>query len=202
MSGIFRAAIRSRYSGVDFVNVLWARGYVSAIGSAETPTAEQVAAALGTHLMPTYRDVLQSDYTVADVTVERIVGGAVTEAAVAAVGANGTLDSGPGGPLPREVCMLLRLTSSRPGRSGKGRLYIPSPLRSNTLDGPDAWLTSNAYWTKVGTLGTTLVAGVVDTFDTGLTFGVYSRVHDEFNPLVGQARDPRPHWLRSRMTAP
>lgn len=202
MAGIFRIACRSRYVGVDFVNVLYAKCGLADFESSGTPTAEAVATAVGTGLMPTYRAVLSPDYSVADVTVERIVDRLVTEAAVAAVGANGTLDSGPGGPLPREVCMLLRLTSTRAGRSGKGRLFLPGPLKSNTLDGPDAWLTSNAYWTNAGTLGALLVTGFVDADDTAVNFGVYSRVHDEWNALVGQARDARPHWLRSRMTAP
>lgn len=202
MAGIFRCALRSRYVGVDYVNVLWGKGSISAFDSADTPLAEEVAACLGTELIPTYRGVLNEAYSVADITVERVVGGAVVETAVAAVGLNGTLGAGAAVPLPREVSMLLRLTSSRAGRSGKGRLYLPSPLNATQLTSPDSWATGEPYWTKAGLLGALLLTDIVDTADTLVSFGVYSRVHDEWNRLVGQARDERPHWLRSRMTAP
>lgn len=101
--------------------------------------------------------------------------------------------------------MVVKLSTALATRSGRGRIFIPSPRRAGQLTSPDQWDTAATYWTGVGSFATALVAGTNatiggDTFH--LTTGVWSRLHGTFQPCTGFVRRRQPHWLRSRSTAP
>lgn len=201
MSAIFRVAVRSRYAGADLVNVLHCQGSVSAFGDPATPTAAAVAAAVKAHFIPIYRTAIATPITVQDVRVARLSAGDEVEVALEDVNLAGLLAVSTTH-LPREICMLLKLQTGHAGRHGRGRVFLPSPLDAGFMSDPDTFLGSGGYWTGAASIATDLVNGFVFTDDTAINWGVYSRADNALYDLTGVARDPRPHWLRSRMSAP
>jgi hypothetical protein len=196
MADIFSAAVRSTFAGVDFVNVL----HVSGDSGSGHADPLDVATAVWSWLGADYRACLNSAYTVREVTAEKLVGGHAVSVGVHEVNLAGTLSCA--GVCPRELALLVRLQSTHAGRRGKGRMFLPSPLGSDALSSQDIWSTSHAYWTAAGTLSTLLTTGGGTFGGIAIAFGVYSRKDDALYPIAGVNRDVRPHWLRSRMTAP
>lgn len=167
------------------------------------PDADGLAAALGGTFNTLYRACIPSPYTVDLLTVRSLTSGLNREGSMN-INAAGTLAAG-SGTLPREVTMVLSLRTLMATRSGRGRMFFPSPLASSYLSAPDAWSTTTGYYTAVGAFGTALTATYTyaiggDSFQ--VTPGVWSRTSGVFNPLVTTIRRTQPHWLRSRATAP
>ena len=103
--------------------------------------------------------------------------------------------------------MVLTWRTDLATRSGRGRIFVPSPLGSATLESPDKWDPEAQYWIHAGTFGDNFTSPF--TFNYGvllesatLTGRVWSRVNDEGHDVTSFIRRTRPHWLRSRSTAP
>lgn len=189
-------------NGVQYVNTLCAHVQQTVLDLADLG-ASDVASAVDTWLRTKYRDVLAAAYTFDEIQVRELFTETPAEAA-STVGLAGTLTPG-SGQLPREVCMVLSFKSDVATRSGRGRIFIPSPQNSSYLVAPDTWSTSGAYWTNVGALGAQLLTGQNVTFnliDYHVSLRIHSRKHNATYDVKSYLRRPAPHWLRSRSTAP
>jgi hypothetical protein len=148
--------------------------------------------------------VLQSAY-VFDVVASRELYTDTPSVGESAVGVAGTLGAGTG-LLPRECCMVVTLRTAVATRSGRGRMFLPSPLYSSNLASQDAWATGTGGWySAVGTFMDKLMAGVDvthSTFGHHLSLRVHSRRHATSYDVTSYVRRLQPHWLRSRMTSP
>jgi hypothetical protein len=164
------------------------------------------AEALDQWLRDDYLTLLVPNYTVDAFTIREL---GVEEPAVheVAVGDAGTLSSQTG-ELPAECCMVITWRTAVATRSGRGRQFIPSPRGSGALSGPDTWKVSGPYWEHAADWIALIVAGHTFSYGEGgleesqLTPEVWSRVHNTGHDITSGVRRSRPHWLRSRSTAP
>ena len=198
----YAAAFHSTFSSVLFVNSFAVR-CDGVLPGAPDLGAGTVADEVSTWLTTAYRAMLPAAYSVSDVSVRELYTSTPAQG-VHAISAAGTL-SGSSGNLPREVCLILSLKSAVATRSGRGRMFIPSPLNSGFLSSQDVWDTASAYWSAVNTFGNALLAGRTFTsgvLDYHLSCRIHSRTRNEDYDLTSFVRRPQPHWLRSRATAP
>jgi hypothetical protein len=151
-----------------------------------------------------YLALLSPSWRCNEVTLEELTSGA-DETAVHVVDAVGTLAVSSGN-LPVEVAGVLSIRTAKATRSTRGRMFLPSPLQSGQLSGPDTWQTvGTTYGAKCIAFGTTLLAG--HDFSESLinyhqSFGIWSRKNESFQDATSTVFRTVPHWLRSRSTAP
>lgn len=199
----YRAALRSTDSiGTEYVNTFAIK--VEATGPDLTePTATQVADQVNTWLNTAYRACLHPGLTFQDVNVHQLFSGTPVAGlkVVGQVGQLGALS----GFVPREVCCVLSLKTAVATRSGRGRLFIPTPRYSDYLSGQDLFDPAGNYWIKIGLLGDALLAGRTFTessVEYHMSTRVHSRVRNVTYDVTGYQRRSQPHWLRSRASAP
>jgi hypothetical protein len=175
-------------------------------GNLEKADAGEIIDACESWLKTEYLAMLCSRWTLAELVLRGIraqdgVLAAKSESAA------GTLYAGTDD-LPKEICQVMTIRTNYAKRSGHGRIFIPSPLKSAALQTNNTWKTSDTYWTHAATFGDKLLAqhsfsyGTLGGFTGNLVCNVYSRVHDEIHEMSGYVRRPNPHWLRSRATSP
>lgn len=175
-------------------------------GDLEQADPGEILGAANTWLFNLYKACLRSSYTVNELQLRGIRAQYGVEETLAK-GETGTLTAGTG-TLPWEVCMVLSLKTNYAARSGRGRMFIPSPLSSSYLTSPSQWSTGSAYWNAVHALGEAIKTPHNFTFGTGGAFSadlvanVYSRAHNDIHEIRGYVQRQQPHWLRSRSTAP
>lgn len=114
--------------------------------------------------------------------------------------------------LPNEVCGLLHIATDAAIRSGRGRMWLPSPRASNAVTADGKWDHTAGYWLAVQALITQMghlnSGGSVWTglYGSGASFGVgvLSRTRRfrgdpqfAFHATAYSLRD-KMHWLRSR----
>jgi hypothetical protein len=155
-----------------------------------------------------YRACLSADYTVDRLTAFGILGHESEKEH--AIGLAGTLASIGGGPLPKECVCVLTLKTETPGRSGRGRMFIPSPRQANYVRDPTEWqppsaIVGNQYTTAITAFRDALLAGH-DFTEASLNYHLSARVWSRTDGLTrdvssGIVRLPV-RWLRSRSTAP
>lgn len=165
-----------------------------------------------TWLKVKYANFLPSTITLRTLRLFRIpaVYGDDSEVASKDVNLVGALSVGTG-TVPRETVLTLTLRSNHTSRRKMGRLFIPSPRNPSTLDGASRWVTSSSYVVNVKAFADALLAGHdlgVAGANGHLSTRVYSRqTHkeqsgDKTTDIDTYIVQPRPRWLRRRVTAP
>jgi hypothetical protein len=192
--------------GVQYVNTFAIK--VDPVGPDLTePTAQNVADALNTWLTAYYRDLMAPDYTVDEVGVVGILGhDAEATHSIGLAGAlslSGTAEHN----CPKELSLVTTLKTGHVGRSGRGRIFFPSPRWAEFMQDVTNWNTSSAYWTKVGLFCDQLLAGRDFTYAGGtltahISTRVWSRVDGLTRDVTSYTRRSEFHFLRSRRTAP
>jgi hypothetical protein len=189
--------------GTVAVNTIAAK--VEVVGPDVTEASPaKVADEASSWLTTSYLGLLHPSWTLEEVAVKELTSGA-DEAASHVVGSVGTLPASTG-LLPVEVCGVLTLKTAFATRSKRGRLFLPSPLQSGQLTGVDVWSTvGTTYGARCAAFGATLLAG--HDFTEGvvnyhMSAGVWSRKLGSFQDATATQFRTRPHWLRSRSTAP
>lgn len=202
---IWQVALKSHHtaSGAQVVNTFCVRDY-SGVPLSDPLAAQTIASDVKSWIETEYKAVLSNLYTFDEVAVRELQTNEPTIGSVA-VGAAGTLGAGTRA-LPREVCMVVTLHTSVATRSGRGRMFIPSPLYSSHLASQDAWLTGTGGWyAAVGDFFEKLLDGhdvEHDLIAHHLSTRVYSRRHNTSYDVTSYTRRLQPHWLRSRMSVP
>jgi hypothetical protein len=153
----------------------------------------------------TYLGMISPDYTVDELHVLGILG--ADGEGTHAVGSNGTLAVGgaTGHSLPKEVCLVLSLKTGHAARSGRGRMFIPSPGYSSFGADRTSWLTAGVFWGGVLNFAALLPADHNVTHDAIIhryRAGVWSRADNVFRECTAAVPRTAYHWLRSRSTAP
>lgn len=211
MATVWRCSYESTIAGTSIVNTFHqvARGapITGEIGADEV--RDTLTAALNTK----YRACLTPEYTLLSLTVrEELAPGdtSIPQESVATIGLVGSLaESTPS--LPYSLSPLVTIRTNAAVRSGHGRLFMPSPLSAGALTTGGLWFTTHAFWIahtafftelnlnhNMGTLGS----------DGHLATIVYSRTRraagdpDYYFDMTGFIQRTKPHWLRSRATAP
>jgi hypothetical protein len=204
-TGYYTVAFKSTGpSGVELVNtfaVKWDDNI-----ALEDPGATDITTALANWLVDDYVSILPSAITFDELTVRSILPD-VEVTAAHTVGLSGLLSAGEGD-LPVECCTVCTLRTGNATRSGRGRMFIPSPLASSYLDSPDHWDASSEYWSAINVFmndlqdGHDFDYGDLDAFSAHLSLVVWSRHLDEAFDSTSFTVRSRPHWLRSRSTSP
>lgn len=206
----WRTTVASTLYGRQIANVFHIKS--DPIPLAGDRAANDVADDVWDWIGTAYKAVLASEGTVDTVTVvEDVLNPVVTlpDTAQKVVNEAGTLST-PNN-LPVELTMHLKLTTGVPLRGAVGGMFLPPPLASTFLSSDGlSFLTSGAYWTAAATLASTLLAGA-DWNATTTPAGhhsliVYSRTRRQrsepnyFFDVNAIIRNPRPTWLRSRVS--
>jgi hypothetical protein len=202
-TGNWLVAWKSNYQGVLAVNTFCIHEAESPGGVAGELSAATVVDDLDSWLRTLYRACLNSAWHVDSLSVRELGSSSPTEAEKT-IGQNGTLANGTGN-LPAEVCQVVKIGTALATRSGRGRMFFPSPFYSSYLDAPDNWNSAAAYWTAVNAFMTALLAGHDATHDLighHYSLRVWSRTRGAAQDATGFTQRSRPHWLRSRSTAP
>lgn len=163
------------------------------------PSASQAADDISAWLTTKFRDCLRTIFTLEDLTVRELFTSTPAEAtkAINAAGTLGTLS----GFLPRQVCLLMTLRTAVATRSGRGRIFLPSPKQSSFLSDPDEWSTSAGLWLAAVALGDQFLAGSTvahSGLDTHYSLRIYSRSKSATYDVTSYLLRKQPHWLRSR----
>lgn len=115
------------------------------------------------------------------------------------------------GQMGREVTLTLTLRSQHTSRRKMGRLSIPSPEDSATLASSGAWDVGSNFYDKVGQFADALLAGHdvgIGGVEGHLSTRIYSRKQhkegtgDKTTDVDTYKRQPRPRWLRRRVSIP
>lgn len=172
----------------------------------EDPDMSEIADGIVDWLKEPYKQALATAWTLDEITVNGVLdheGEGVTRT----VGEAGELTLGSGA-LPKEICAIITFRTSYTHRSGRGRWFFPSPLRSSFLGNPDAWDPSEDYYMQLTALGDRINEDWEFDYGSGglnngrLQARVFSRVDSEAREITATIVRPRPHWLRSRSTSP
>jgi hypothetical protein len=167
-------------------------------------TPQQAADHLNTWLGGHYRDLLHNSYTLDEVGVRSILPDDGSEA-VHAVGLPGLLTGVGAISVPKELAAVITLKTSTATRSGRGRMFMPSPRNVGYLGDVTNWATGTDYWNFLAAFGDAILAG--HTFTIGpLEFHMSGRVHSRAKntsyDITAYVRRTPYHFLRSRSTAP
>jgi len=199
------AAFKSHDAGgVSYVNTL-AVGQDVPLGPDTALDYGTIADDIWTWLGTEYKALMNPNYTVDELHVLGILGG--DGEGTHSVGAVGTLDLSGASSLflPKELALVLTLKTAHAGRTGRGRMFIPSPLSASFGNGATNWLQSGAYWTAIGAFATKILAGADITHGALVhhyTGKVWSRTEATARAITATTRRAPYHFLRSRSTAP
>ena len=206
MARVYRATVEGHYADGTIVRPsVHYQTDVPALG--DEPAPNDIADAIWSHIGTAWHNCSSSDVRYDQLVVsEQTVPPAVGVAGVHAINANGTNGLGSGNEPQGRVASVNLHTGTR-SRSARGHFCMPPPLSATALSN-GSWVGS--YMTTLGALAALLD----DSFDVGSVVithvnpVVYSRTRalrgqDPFTfRVTGASANPRPHWLRSRMTSP
>ena len=201
-SNVWEFSYSSTYQGVQAVNTMC----IGIEGGTPDPLglpAATVVADIDAQLRATYRGLLQTAWSLDSASVRELLTATPTKADLA-VGQAGLLGVGTGN-LPVEVCQVLSFSTALATRSGRGRMFLPSPFYSSYLSAPDVWATGGGYWVAAASFANVLTTPwTVVHGPTTYHYAsyVFSRHTQSIHAITGYVRRSRPHWLRSRSTAP
>lgn len=194
-----------RSDGTSFVNTICVRDDPTT-GALETPSPGEIVGNIDSWLTTKYRAMLAPGYTVQEVHIRELYSGTPREA-ISTVNGAGT-GAAETANMPVEVCKVISWKTNVATRRGRGRIFVPSPVRASALNTADAWATADTYWSNATTFINALLAGDDYSYGTGGAFTSHQslRVHSragntDFDVTAGVQR-VRPHWLRSRSTSP
>ena len=206
VANIYRCAWRSTwFDGVEVVNTFHVQTDVGFGGS--EPDIADVADDLDDALRTKYKALIWDSSTLDDFTLtEELADGdssipAQHVISIAAAGTHNPSDE----TAPTEICALLQLRTAVASRSARGRMFLP-PCVNALYYVRDAWAAGGQL-----TAITTFADELISTHNVGSTdvnTVIYSktrrdRTEDPFTfKVTSWARDARPHWLRSRSSAP
>jgi hypothetical protein len=212
MATVWRCAYESVRGGALIVNTFH-QVWRDDVGGTSPASADQVRDALDTALTTKYKAIMPSDATVQGLAIVEEVdpaGTAVPQSSYKSINAAGSrtptsLNLSPA------VCILVSIKTNAAVRSGHGRMWMPPALGHDTIQAPNTWTTSNAYYTAVTAFMNELNSN--HTISVGLTNGhlatvIYSRTRRErgdsnyYFDMTGYAIRSDQRFLRSRLTAP
>lgn len=206
MSRIYRATFECHHSNGTIARPsLHYQTDVPLAGS--EPDASDVANGIWTLLGTEFRAICPTSVTVDAISVaEEVIAPDIGAAGSHTVALAGTMTVS-GDPMPEGLVPVLNLHTDVRSRSARGWLHPPGPMGSSRVSG-DSW--TSVY---LGVLNA-FCAKLDDGFDLGtlqitrVNPKVYSRTRRERaeDPFVFSVKsatvNPRPHWLRTRMTTP
>lgn len=192
--------------GVQYVNTFAVRCDPGI--SPTDPSITQIVNAVDAWLSGLYVLLMHPDYTVNELHALGILGYAAEATHSVATPGNLSLSGVGSNTCAKELALVLTLKTSLPGRSGRGRMFIPSPRNASFCANPTSWLQSGAYWTAIANFGNALLGGHDFTYGVGglegahLSTRVWSRVDGVTRDVTSYIRRPEYHFLRSRRSAP
>lgn len=211
MAKVWRCSYESVLLGTTFVNTFHVVARTPALTA--DAGADEVRDTLHAALTTKYRACLKTAYTLNSLTVrEELAPGdtSIPAESVQTIGLAGTLGGGDT-LLPLSMVQLVTFRTNAAVRSGHGRMFMPSSRASADLDANALWLATNPYWTNVtafcNELKTHHDMGILGA-DGTLAQVVYSRTRrargdaDYYFDVTAFVQRNKPHWLRSRATAP
>lgn len=113
------------------------------------------------------------------------------------------------GKVPHGTCIWSKATVNEVFKGNHGGWHCVDPYSSAYLDGGGQWISTSAAWISMGQTNTDLLAG--HDWSTGLhhmSYVLYSLTRHKrgaenyYFDVTGLTRDPTPHFLRTRLTAP
>lgn len=163
------------------------------------PSAADAADDISSWLTTKFRACLRTIFTLEDLTVRELFTSTPAEAtkALGLAGTLGTLS----GFLPRQIVLLMTLRTAVATRSGRGRMFLPSPKQSAHLNDPDEWDTGSGLWLAATALGNEFLAGKTvahSGLDTHYSLRIHSRADSATYDVTSFLLRRQPHWLRSR----
>lgn len=194
--------------GVEYVNTLAVKFDPEVPDAGEVDIDEMLDAVDG-WLTDHYTAMLAPQLTLDRLVGEGILGYAAS--AEKSIGQAGTVSQGSDPkPLPKECCLVLTLRTNIPGRSYRGRQFIPGPRFAQAMLDNTSWYEDpnpGTFWHQVGVYADALLSGHDFTFGSlGTTAHASTVIHSR---KLGTATDVKGyimrgpvHWLRSRSTAP
>lgn len=204
MAKDYAVAIRGHYNdGVTTVSTLCAHVEVDGPDVSEASISEAGNAIAG-WLGDPYRHCLPGVWTLDEIVSRELFDSTPAEHSVS-VGAAGDLTASGAYRAAKELCVVLNVKSSVATRSGRGRMFFPSPLYDGYLGDQTNWLQSGNYWTKLGLFVDALLAGhdfTASLIDYHVSMRIHSRKLNDTFDVTSITRRPAYHWLRSRSTAP
>lgn len=199
----YALAIRSHLGATIIVNTLCVRHDPVLPGSPDVDI-ETAAADVKAWLEATYKAILPVFYTIDAFALRDLYTDTPAEAE-ASSGLVGTLPVSGTSKCPVGASLLLSIKSGVATRSGRGRLFLPSPIYDGYMASSVGWLTSGTYWTNVTAFKTALLDGHDVThggLDSHLSLRIHSRKRNEdYDATSITLREPY-HYLRSRTTSP
>jgi|SRR5215207_494733 len=214
---IWRAAFRSTKGNLVVVNTLhFETGSTQWSATSTEPSPAALATELDTQLSALYRGILDTNYTLADITVTQERNPtdplATIEGAVRTIGLAGTRAAGTA-TLPSALSCVVSLRTAKLGRSFRGRFFAPPS--QNVVDMANGlWVPTGAYLLAVKAF----MDKLDDTFTGGAGFSslwldtwqarsvIYSRTRaaagapDSTEQITGYVIRTAPAFLRSRRT--
>jgi hypothetical protein len=198
-TGYAELSIRSHDDGgVLFVNTLACKVDGASLLDPDVPMPDVA------WFMTEYKALLPAAYTVTELVARKIL---PDDGSMGTHPVNDTGDLfAPGtANVPRELCLLLAVKTDTNTRSGRGRMFLPSPRVASFLGDTIGWNTTSDYWTAAGAFADKLLEGYDFTHDLieyHMSFVLWSRKENLARDVVTCQRKFPYHWLRSRSTAP
>lgn len=192
--------------GVLYVNTLAVKADPTGPDLIE-PSMGDVLDEIDTWLMTQYRKCLHTQYTVDRIELRGIVG--TSGDALKPIGLAGTYNPASTQAIPKELCLVITLKTDHPGKSGHGRIFMPSPRSADGLGDATSWRVvtdESTYWKECQDFANLILAGHDahggDTDAYHLSGRLWSRKNNTTYDLTGAVPRTPYHWLRSRSTAP
>jgi|SRR5215467_660416 len=205
MARTYACSIRSHYSdGPLLVNTFCVRSdHSTGLGTDASPS--ETAAAINTWITDKFRFAYPNSVTLDELDVRELY---VTNPQVVVVALTGNGGITVGSQLPREMVRVLTLKTDVGTRSGRGRMFMPTPQTTASLATPEQYVTSGTWFTNLQDLQSTLLAGHDFTHGLGgadtshLSLRVHSRAKTEDYDVTAIVIRTAAKWLRSRSTTP
>lgn len=169
------------------------------------PGPDDVAGAVDSWLTDKFRFAYPNSVTMDELTVTRL-GTDTPDQGVRGLSGNGGITAG--AQLPKEMVRVLTLKTDVATRSGRGRLFMPTPQTTASLATAEQYAVSGTWYANLQDLVAALLAthtihfGVGGLQEADATLGVWSRRHLARYDVKSIVIRQGVHWLRSRSTSP
>lgn len=198
LNDVHEVVLSYSIGSVPVLNVLHVRESTSIVLTDSRINAEAIAEAIiASPLMTMLLDCISTDAIINSVNVRRILP-APDVPYHRVLGAAEALEGTRAGQVvPTQACLLVSLYSNEPGRSGRGRIYVPGVSETDQNEGK---LLQSFFNAQVGALTNELDDPIAMTgADTGeVRLAIYSRTLGQANDVLTATAQPNLATQRSR----